>query len=114
MRRLMTKFWVESSDTCSVPGCTGQCVALDIMVADGKRCVKHVPDAWIEQLDRNAREMFDTHIPSKILNTSYETPLPVKAPTTLQQDEVNALLKALDDKAEKESEAATGTQIPKQ
>ena len=111
MRRLMTKFWVVSSDTCSVPGCADRCVALDIMVADGKRCVKHVPDDWMDQLDKNAREMFGTPIPSKILNTALSSPLPsVGKPVTLGQDEINALLSGLEQK----SEVATETQIPKQ
>ena len=89
-----SRYYVISCQTCDVPGCNKTCVAMDILVSNGKRCVDHIPSEWTYELDRNAYDMFGRQELSNIFNYKSVMYPETKKNEMLDQKDVDALIKA--------------------
>lgn len=90
-----------------MPGCSEPCVAMDILVSNGKRCANHVPNEWLYELQKNAWEMFGKAEISKILNyetVAYPAPKLVKH-EMLAQNDIDKLMIEMNEAKEKQTPA---------
>lgn len=88
------RYWyVVSDEKCDVNGCRGRCVAMDIMVADGRRCIEHIPWVWLSEMEDNANYLFDGGpYDKKEYNRNVNARGFVVDKASITQEEIDALL----------------------